>query len=79
MQGCARHLEDNIHAIQVLNCSSKDLHILCVCVYVLSARLSLELSLCKVCSISLVFDRSCLLLLVAWRPPTMKLISRLAD
>jgi hypothetical protein len=27
----------------------------------------------------LAFDRSCLLLLVAWRPPTMKLISRLAD
>jgi hypothetical protein len=31
------------------------------------------------CPISLAFDQSCLLLLVAWRPPTMKLISRLAD
>jgi hypothetical protein len=31
------------------------------------------------CLISLAFDRSCLLLLVAWRPLTMKLISRLAD
>jgi hypothetical protein len=31
------------------------------------------------CPISLAFDRSCLLLLVTWRPPTMKLISRLAD
>jgi hypothetical protein len=31
------------------------------------------------CPISLAFDRSCLLLLVAWRPPTMKLISLLAD
>jgi hypothetical protein len=30
------------------------------------------------CSISIVFDRCCLLLLVAWRPQMMKLISRLA-
>jgi hypothetical protein len=42
----ARHLEYHIQSIQVLNCSSIDLHMLCVCV--LSARLILELSECKV-------------------------------
>jgi hypothetical protein len=47
VQRSARELEDHIQAIQVLNCSSKDLRILCVCV--LSARLCLELSECKVC------------------------------
>jgi hypothetical protein len=31
------------------------------------------------CPISLAFDRSCLLFLVAWRPSTMKLIYWLAD
>jgi hypothetical protein len=36
-----RYLEDHIQSIQVLNCSSIDLHML-------SARLSLELSECKV-------------------------------
>jgi hypothetical protein len=42
----ARHLEDHIQSIQVLNCSSIDLYTLCV--RALSARLSLELSECKV-------------------------------
>jgi hypothetical protein len=27
----SRHLEDHIQSIQVLNCSSLDLHMLCVC------------------------------------------------
>jgi hypothetical protein len=45
VQRSARHLEYHIQAIQVLNCSSKDLHMLCVCA--LSARLSLELSECR--------------------------------
>jgi hypothetical protein len=31
VQRSARHLEDHIQPIQVLNCSSIDLHILCVC------------------------------------------------
>jgi hypothetical protein len=30
------------------------------------------------CPISLAFDRVCRLVLIVWRPPTMKLISRLA-
>jgi hypothetical protein len=30
VQESARHLEDHIQSIQVLNCSSLDLHILCV-------------------------------------------------
>jgi hypothetical protein len=30
------------------------------------------------CPISLVFDRVCRLLLIAWRPMTIKLISQLA-
>jgi hypothetical protein len=42
----ARHLEDHIQSIQVLNCSSIDLHTLSVCV--LSDRISLELSERKV-------------------------------
>jgi hypothetical protein len=46
VQRSARHLENHIQAIQVLICSSIDLHMLCVCV--LSVRLSLELSECKV-------------------------------
>jgi hypothetical protein len=45
VQRSARHLEHHIQSIQVLNCSSIDLHMLCVCV--LSPRLSLELSECK--------------------------------
>jgi hypothetical protein len=45
VQRSATHLEDHIQAVQVLNCSSIDLHMF-VCV--LSARLSLELSECKV-------------------------------
>jgi hypothetical protein len=45
VQRSSRHLEDHIQSIQVLNCSSLDF----ICfVYVLSARLSLELSECKV-------------------------------
>jgi hypothetical protein len=47
VQRSARHLKDHIQSIQVLNCSSIDLHMLCVCV--LTARLSLELWECKVC------------------------------
>jgi hypothetical protein len=39
VQESARHLEDHIQSIKVLNCSSIDF---------LSARLSLELSECKV-------------------------------
>jgi hypothetical protein len=31
VQESARHLEDNIQSIQVLNCSSLDLHMLCLC------------------------------------------------
>jgi hypothetical protein len=31
VQESARHLEDHIQSIQVLNCSSLDLHMLCVC------------------------------------------------
>jgi hypothetical protein len=46
VQRSVRHIQDHIQAIQVLNCSSIDLHTLCVCA--LSARLSLELSECKV-------------------------------
>jgi hypothetical protein len=45
VQESARHLEDHIQFIQVLNCSSIDLHMLSV---VRSDRLSLELSECKV-------------------------------
>jgi hypothetical protein len=45
VQESSIHLEDHIQSIQVLNCSSLDL--LCF-VYVLSPRLSLELSECKV-------------------------------
>jgi hypothetical protein len=44
VQKCSRHLEDRIQSIQVLNCSSLDLHMLCVCV----SRISSELSECKV-------------------------------
>jgi hypothetical protein len=47
VQMSARHLEDHIQAIQVLNLLIHRLaHALCVCV--LSARFSLELSECKV-------------------------------
>jgi hypothetical protein len=46
VQRSARHLENHIQAIQELNCSSIDLTCF-VCV--LSVRLSLELSECKVC------------------------------
>jgi hypothetical protein len=46
VQRSARHLEDHIQAIQVLNLLIHRLaHALCV----ISARLSLELSECKVC------------------------------
>jgi hypothetical protein len=33
VQRSVRHLEDHIQAIQVLNCSSIDLHMLCVCAW----------------------------------------------
>jgi hypothetical protein len=31
VQRSSRHIEDHIQSIQVLNCSSLDLHMLCVC------------------------------------------------
>jgi hypothetical protein len=31
VQESARHLQDHIQSVQVLNCSSFDLHMLCVC------------------------------------------------
>jgi hypothetical protein len=46
VQRSVRHIQDHIQAIQVLNCSS---YTSTCFVCVLSARLSLELSECKVC------------------------------
>jgi hypothetical protein len=62
MQRSARHLEDHIQAIQVLNFSSKDL---CV----LSARIRLELSECKVrlpCEMNLEWIKLYKVLLKPW-------------